>query len=393
MSPAGRPQALANLLLSRVLRGAGAGLINIGFPYLALTQVRTGAFLLGLLYALGAISTAALTLVLSRYGSRTHLRHAYLLSMVLLPVAAGLLLLPPELPVLALACALGGISATGSLAGGGVGGPAMPLQTAVLSDLVPASERTVWFGRFTFVATLASAGGTLLGGYVGLEDLFLLALALSTASIVAAIPVPVRKVERGRVPTPQSRETIRRFTATGVLNGFSQGLLTPFLIPFFVIVFGVPRPEMAVLATLAGVIGTFAVLTAPALERWGGFVRAVVTTRLVGAALAVAMPFVPFLAAVAFYLALPALRVAALPAQTAALMGRVSAEDRSEGAGINQAARVAAASGATALGGFALEDLAVAIPFIGYGAALAINSYLYIRFFGWRSDRIPTAST
>jgi len=388
-APRRRSAPLGLLLTSRILRGVSAGLVNIGFPYLLLTELHSGAFLLGVLYATGSLSTAMLSYLVSRYGSRQALRPAFLLSLTLLPVACALLVVSPSLWAAALASVIGGFSATGSLAGGGVGGVAFPLQTAILSDLVDPVDRTRWFSYFTFIASLAAAGGSLLAGFINLPTLFLFALVVSLVSVVVSVPIPIRPVERGRRPSARSREVIRRFTWTGVLNGFSQGLLTPFLIPFFVIVFAVPRSEMAVYSTVSSLIGTVAILAAPALERRWGFVRAIVSTRLVAAVLAAAMPFTPFLAALGIYFALPGLRVAALPAQTSAMMGRLPHADRSEGAGTNQAARVGAASGATAIAGYGLENVAVAVPFFGYAAALVTNTYLYLHFFGWDGERLP----
>ena len=390
IDPAAARRGAWTLLISRVLRGLAAGLIAIGFPYLVLTELQSGAFTLGLIYASGALSTAILTYVFGRYGSRSALRIAYLASLALLPVAAFLLLLPPSLPIAFAASVVGGFSATGSLAAGGVGGVAMPLQTAILSDLTPASSRTRWFSLFTFLTSVSAALGALAGGSGSLWEVFATALVLSAASVVVALIVPVRSVARGRRPSAHSQGVIWRFTATGVLNGFSQGLLTPFLIPFFVIFFGVTRPEMAVYTTAGSLLGTVSVLAAPYLDARWGFVQAIVGTRAVAAGLAALMPFVPLVPALAMYIALPAFRVAAIPAQQSALMGRLPHSDRAEGAGTNQAARVGAASGATALGGFALEDVAAAVPFVGYGAVLAANAYLYVHFFGWHGERIPT---
>ncbi|MHB1435014.1 MAG: MFS transporter [Thermoplasmata archaeon] len=387
--PAPRAGALGLLLSSRVLRGVAAGLVNIGFPYLLLVDLHSGAFILGLLYATGSLSTAGLSYAVSRYGSRRALRPAFLLSLALLPVACALLVWNPNLLAAALASVIGGFSATGSLAGGGVGGVAFPLQTTILSDLVAPAQRTRWFSYFTFIASIAAAGGSLWAGFIDLPTLFTIALIVSLVSVIVSIPIPIRPIERGRKPSARSREVIRRFTWTGVLNGFSQGLLTPFLIPFFVVVFAVPRPEMAVYSTVSSLIGTFALLGAPALERRWGFVRAIVGTRLIAAALAAIMPFTPLMAALGIYFALPGLRVAALPAQTSALMGRLPHADRSEGAGTNQAARVGAASGATAVAGYGLENVAVAVPFLGYAAALVANAYLYLHFFGWDGERLP----
>ena len=389
VEPAIARRGLGSLLASRVLRGLAAGLLAIGFPYLVLTELHTGALVLGLIYAGGAGSTALLTYGFGRYGSREALRVGYLASLVLLPIAAFLLLLPPNLPLAIAASAVGGFSATGSLAGGGVGGAAMPLQTAILSDLTPPPTRTRWFSQFTFWAAVSAAMGSLAAGIGTLQEVFLVALLLSLASVVVALSVPVRSIARRRRPSTRSQDVIRRFTATGVLNGLSQGILTPFLIPFFVIYFGIARPEMAVYTTASSLIATASVLAAPYLEARWGFVVAIVGTRAVAATLAVLMPFVSLTPALAIYLALPAFRVAALPAQQSALMGRLPHEDRAEGAGTNQAARVGAAGAATALGGFALEDVAAAVPFLGYGIILTANAYLYVHFFGWHGERIP----
>ncbi|EQD42633.1 multidrug ABC transporter, partial [mine drainage metagenome] len=205
------------LLATRILRGLAAGLLTIAFPYLVLEELHTGAFLLGIVYAGGALSTAALSYGFGRLGSRTAMRATYLISLALLPVACFILLLPATLPLAAVASILGGFSATGSLAGGGVGGIAMPLQTAILSDLLPASTRTRWFSVFTFAVGFSAAIGAFIAGFGGLDQLFVVALVLSAASVVVAVAVPVRSLPRGRRPSASSRGVIRRFAATGLL--------------------------------------------------------------------------------------------------------------------------------------------------------------------------------
>ncbi|EQD28851.1 major facilitator superfamily MFS_1, partial [mine drainage metagenome] len=225
----------------------------------------------------------ALSYGFGRLGSRTAMRATYLISLALLPVACFILLLPATLPLAAVASILGGFSATGSLAGGGVGGIAMPLQTAILSDLLPASTRTRWFSVFTFAVGFSAAIGAFIAGFGGLDQLFVVALVLSAASVVVAVAVPVRSLPRGRRPSASSRGVIRRFAATGLLNGFSQGLLTPFLIPFFVLIFGIDRSQMATYATASSLVGTLSVLAAPFLEARWGWVIAVVGTRGVAA--------------------------------------------------------------------------------------------------------------
>ncbi len=232
VSPGSR-SGLLFLMGSRVSRGFASGLLNVGFAYLVISELNEGYFVLGLLYVGGALSTAILTYILGRIGSRVNLRITYLTALGLLPVACLLLLIPPSLTAAALASVLGGFSATGSLSGGGVGGAAMPLQTAILADLTPRQGRTRWFSYFTFLSGASAALGTLAAGVGTLENVFLLALILSLAAVVLGVPIPVRGVSRGASPSVRSRGVIRKFTLTGLLNGFSQGLLTPFLIPYF----------------------------------------------------------------------------------------------------------------------------------------------------------------
>ncbi len=383
---------LVLLLGSRVTRGFAAGLINIGYPYLVLMDLHATYLVLGLLYVGGALSTAILTYIFGRAGTRVNLRMAYLTSMALLPLAVVLLLFPPNFELAALASVLGGFSATGSLAGGGVGGVAMPLQTAILADLTPISQRTRWFSYFTFLTGAAAAVGSLAAGLGSLTEVFGVALVLAVAAVLFAIPIPIRTVTRGKAPSRRSRKVIRQFTFTGILNGFSQGLLTPFLIPYFILTFGLSRSEMSVYSFVAGSVGTLSVLFAPYLDSRWGFVKAIVGTRMVAALLALSIPFIPLDPALAAYMALPAFRVAALPAQSSALVSNLPAQDRAEAAGTNQAARVGASSGATALAGYSLTDVALAIPFVGYAIALSVNSYFYVYFFGWKGTRLKDAS-
>ncbi|EQD71350.1 major facilitator superfamily MFS_1, partial [mine drainage metagenome] len=155
------------------------------------------------------------------------------------------------------------------------------------------------------------------------------------------------------------------------------------------LVYHLPAGEMSLYAAASGVSATVALLFSPLLERHWGFVPSLSYTRGTGAVLAVLLPFLRiFPVSVAIYLALPALRVVALPTQTSAMMGMLPPEDRAEGSGANQATRVASAGGATAFSGWAVDNLALSVPFLGYAAAVFGNIFLYVHFFGW--SKAPT---
>ncbi len=215
-------RSLAFLTTSRILRSFAAGFLNLAFPYLILTQLHESATVLGLLYAAGGLSTAALAFGFGRFGTRVHQRYGYYLALALLPVACLLLTFPGSFPLVALGAALGGFSATGSLAGGGVGGAVQPFQTAILSDLVPPADRTRWLSVLSFLNGLSAALGALLVAGVSLGELFPVGLALSLGALLLSLPIEIRETRRGHRPASRSRRAIRRFTATGILNGFSQ---------------------------------------------------------------------------------------------------------------------------------------------------------------------------
>ena len=80
-----------------------------------------------------------------------------------------------------------------------------------------------------------------------------------------------------------------------MLNGLSQGLFVPFLIPFFVPVYNVPMSQMSVYAFAGRTLGSVAILAAPLLERRFGFVKSVVITRGLGLAMLTLLPVVKFL--------------------------------------------------------------------------------------------------
>ena len=382
--PPHRVRSLVLLSLSRGLRSFTAGFLNLAFPYLVLEDLHQGIFLLGLFFAGAALTTAGLAWGLGRLGTRVALRETYLIALIPLPIASLLLLDSTNIWVVGIACLLGGFSATGSLAGGGVGGVAQPLQTSILSALVPPQERTHMFSLFAFMNGLLAAVGALVVAFLPFSTIFLLGAGLSLVALLVSVFVEVVPRARKGRPAETSRKVIWKFSATGILNGFSQGLITPFLIPFFVVVYAIPRTEMAPFTTASGLAATFALLLAPLLDRRWGFVPSITYTRGAAAILALLFAFLRYLPiSLAIYLLLPALRVMALPTQTSAMVGMLPAADRAEATGTNQAARLGSASGATAFSGWALGNVSLEVPFVGYALAVLSNIYLYVRYFGW----------
>ena len=373
--------SLTVLCFIRAYRSVAAGLINLVFPYLVLLQMGQGALILGLIYTVATLASAGLGLLLSFASDFVGRRAAYVVSLAMLPLSTALLLVSRSLPVVFLAAAVGGYSATGSLAGGGVGGVAAPIQSALMTDLTSREDRTFYFGLLAFLAGIAAAFGAFVAGYLSLEVVLVIATTISSVSTVLALFLRDRG-ERGRGLRMRTAKTIGEFSLTGMLNGLSQGLLTPFLIPFFILIYHVPQDTMGVYATISGVIASFSLLLAPRLEKMLGFLGSIYATRGATIVLAVIFPFVQVLpVSLAVYFALPSLRVTAVPVQQTAMMDMVNTAERGRAFGINQATRLMFSAVGTGFTGYEFHVDLIYVPFVLYGAVMLGNLFLYHSFF------------
>jgi predicted MFS family arabinose efflux permease len=372
---------LVFLALFRISRSIAAGMITVAFPYLVLTYRHYSPLQLGLLYTSAAISTALLGLLFGFLTDSWGRGKTLLLVGLLLPVSSVIVLISTRLPALFVATSLGGYSATGSLMTGGIGGAAQPIQNAVITDLTTPQNRTSYFSILTFLSGMFGAIGALLSKHTGVVNVFLDATLISGGGLVFLAFIETTDV-RGNLRRLHSKVVIGKFTVTGILNGFSLGLVVPFLIPFFVIVYDVPKSEMAVYAFASGALAAFALLAAPRLEQMLGFVKSIAVTRGVGTALLLLLPFWHvFAIALAVYLVTPALRVMAVPVQRTALTEMVKQDELGRALGISQVARLGASSGGITLTGYLFNISEIAAPFCIYAVVMAANIYLYFHFF------------
>jgi len=373
--------SLSVLCVIRVLRSVAAGLINLMFPYLVLVQMGQGALVLGLIYTVATLASAGLGLVLGFASDIVGRKVAYLMALVLLPISTALLLGSPSLPAVFLAAAVGGYSATGSLASGGVGGVAAPIQSALMTDLTSRKDRTFYFGLLAFLAGIAAAGGAFLAGILPIPTIVLFATAVSSVSTALGLFLADRGVRR-RTLGMRTAKVIGQFSLTGMLNGLSQGLLTPFLIPFFILIYNVPQETMGLYATISGIIASLSLLLAPSLERALGFLGSIYATRGATIGLALILPFVQVLpVSLAIYFALPSLRVTAVPVQQTAMMDMVDSAERGRAFGINQATRLGLSAAGTGFTGYEFHLDLIYVPFVLYGGVMLANLLLYRTFF------------
>ncbi len=243
------------LALARTCRSIAAGMLNLAFPYYILTRFPHGVLVIGFIFIAATLAGAVLSLLVGIGADVWGRRGTLVVANLLLPLSAIMVYLSHSLWLIVPAAMLGGYSSTGSLGGGGVGGVAQPVQSVVLANLTSYQERTKYFSLFTFLAGVAGALGALLARVLEVRDIFLVAAIISAAGIPLLWCIKV-DASRGKLVRLKTRATIGKFTLTGMLNGFAQGLVVPFLIPFFILVYHLPKSEMSVFAFSAGLLAS-----------------------------------------------------------------------------------------------------------------------------------------
>jgi predicted MFS family arabinose efflux permease len=273
-------------------------------------------------------------------------------------------------------------------------------MNALIADKTNEENRTKVYSLFFLSLSLAGAVGALLS-HLNYRDGFIIALILSLASLIIILPVKDKYDESLRrfknFSTSNSinlsesdKKVIKRFIATGALNGLGQGLVTPFLPLIFEVLLKVPKEEIGNIFFLGGITSGFVSLLTPLITSRLGFVKTVILTRSISTVALILLPFVnifsPILSydlmlALALYIIYIMFRVISLPTQSSLMMNLVSQDSRSTATGMNQAARLFPSAIATISSGFIINYLALPIPFFLAFIVNIANIYLYKKFF------------
>ncbi len=375
-----------HLFWFRVFRGIAAGTIVVAFPYFVLSAFSHGHMWLGIFYAVGTVVTAIAGFLLGVRFDRHPTRALTISTALLLTISFFIFAaLAHTWFFVLLASGLAGVSATGSMAGGGVGGIAVPLQGALVARIIPSRQRTAVYSVLTFVAGISLAVGIGVSSFCSIETLFIIGLVTSALSVIPLFFLPSMAFENHQ---ELPRDTVRTkalfdFSITGLLNGLSQGLTVPFLVPLFILYYQTPRGPMSLYSLCASVIGSGALLLAPWFDRRWGLVKSMVITRGTGIVVLLVIALIRFFPlAIFLFILFPALRVIALPIQQRAITDIAGVQNAGTVLGANQGTRLIAASAGSAVAGYLFEQGLVTIPFYGYAIIAAYNLVLYRRFFG-----------
>jgi predicted MFS family arabinose efflux permease len=338
-------------------------LIGVTLARRGLSDAAVGAVLAGLL-----AGTAAVSVLIARYGDRIGRRRCYRLLFVVMAAAGSVFALTGSLPAL-LVAALSGTVSTDVVESG----PFTSLEQAMLPHA--GGDTTRLFGAYNTVATLAGSLGALLA-LIGSSPRWLLVYPLAAAAALIAAARLSPAVERGEEleaeplpPLHRSRGIVLRLSALFALDSFGGGFVPQTFIAYlFVRKYGASPHTLAIVFFAIGLLQAISFQAAVRLAGRIGLLRTMVFTHLPSNLLLVAVAFAPNLAsAIALLLARFLLSQADVPTRQAYVMAVVEPSERTAAAAYTNTARYLTRPVAPLIAGAAIRG-ALGAPFVIAGA-------------------------
>lgn len=371
------------ILASRALRNFAAGSINVAVGLYMYTELHYSLLLIGTVFGAASLSAPPLTLLFGLTSDVFGRKKMFATGNSLLALSTLIVLATTSYHWMVLASALGGFGIAGTTVRGGVGGYVAPMQNALLAEKAPPGERTRYLSLASLVGGVSASLGAFLANLPDYKTLFAAGLALALAATLLAAFI---RESENRKPSKEflrfnSWRSIAKFSATGAVNGFGQGLVTPYFSVLFKSHYNMSNGLIGDIMGAATLAAALTVYFTPHVARRLGFVKTVTATRGVGALLLALFPFAPNpVLAAADYFCLTALRAISMPAQQSLLLGLVAEDERGAASSINQASRLLPSSAGTLAAGYLFTD-SFGLPFLLSLPVNMLNILLYNVFF------------
>lgn len=386
------------LFATRTLRLFGYGFLSV---ILALYLAESGLdeLLMGVLFSLTLVGDAGISLLLTTTADRFGRKKTLVIGAVLMMVAGVVFILTSNPLLLIIAAIIGVISPSGNEIG-----PFLPVEQAMLSQLVSKEQRTGIFAWYGLIGSLSTAFGALAGGYLstllqgrGMSPLDSYRVILLGYAIIGGILAIVftglsRECEAARNPAsiaPRSRFGLHR--SRGVvfklsmlfsLDAFAGGfVLQSFMAYWFHVRYGADEAALGGIFFGANLLAGFSALLAVPLAKKIGLIRTMVFTHLPSNILLILVPLMPnFPLAISMLLLRFSISQMDVPTRQAYTMAIVEPDERSAAAGITGIARSVGASLSPAVAG-ALFSVFLGGPFIVAGGLKIVYDLILFRNF------------
>jgi MFS family permease len=341
---------------------------------------------------IGAIITVSLagdffgTYLIALYADRWGRRRTLAVLAGLMGLTGAIFGLVSNYPILLAAGFVGTLGSSASETA-----PFLPIEQAIVPQIVPAERRTGVFARYNLVASFAAALGALaaglpdllthagiglmsgirlmFGAYVlaGLLAVFLaarLSPAVEVHDALARSPNGPAVAERRLIPAMgRSRAIVLRLAALFSLDSLAGGLVAQSLVAlYFHLRFGIPLGPLGVLFFAANTLSALSFLAAVPLARRFGLLNTMVFTHLPSNALLVLVAFMPtFPLAAGLLLLRQLLSQMDVPTRQAYTMALVAPQERTAAASMTSLARSAGSAASPVISGALLQGALVTL--------------------------------
>ena len=386
------------LFTTRTFRLFGYGFLSV---VLALYLVESGFddFLMGLLFSLTLVGDASISLLLTTTADRFGRKKTLIIG-ALLMMFAGVVFIMTSNPVLLICAAVFGVISPS----GNEIGPFLPIEQAMLSQLVSKEKRTGVFAWYGLIGSLATAFGALTGGFLAkllqhsgtsaLDSYRLILLGYALIGGVLAVTFcglshdceAIQSVDsvasQTRFGLHKSRGVITKLSMLFSLDAFAGGfVLQSFMAYWFHLRYGADEAMLGGIFFGANLLAGVSALLAVPLAKKIGLIRTMVFTHLPSNVFLILVPLMPnFPLAITMLLLRFSISQMDVPTRQAYTMAVVNPDERSAAAGITGIARSIGASISPAAAG-ALMAVFPGGPFIIAGGLKIIYDLILYRNF------------
>ena len=358
--------------------------------------------------AIGALITVSLvgdffgTYLIGLYADRWGRRRTLAALAGLMALTGAIFGLLSFYPILLIAGFFGTLGTSGSETA-----PFLPIEQAIVPQIVRGERRTATFARYNLVASFAAAIGALAAGLpdvlthagVGQTSGIRLMFGLYVLAALVAAVLAIRlspSVEAGgaqhrgsrRRFTPalhRSRSIVVRLAALFSVDALAGGLVVQSLMAlYFHLRFGVPLGTLGVLFFAANSLSALSFLAAVPLARRFGLLNTMVFTHLPSNLLLALVAFMPtFPLAAGVLLLRQLLSQMDVPTRQAYTMALVASEERTAAASVTSLARSAGSAASPVISGALLQGmlLTLGLPFVIAGAMKSVYDLTLWRTF------------
>ena len=381
MDAAPRDPDAARPLRTRGLRALVDGLVAVVLPGYLLARGLSPSQVGGVITAT-LLGSAAVTLVIGLRGGRLDRVHLLQLMAVLMVVTGVLFGMVAGFAALLVVAALGTINPSS-----GDVSAFLPIEQALLPDTVAPERRTHVFARYSLVAALAGAVGSLaaagpewLARRTDLSELdagrgvFLLYALVGVVLLVQyrrlAPRPPLDVAGLGRAGLGRSKGIVLRLSALFGIDSFGSGFaVQSILVLWLSLRFGLSTGQAGAVFFWSGLLTASSALLAPRLAARIGLVRTMVFTHVPANLLLMSAALMPSVGpAIACLLARSLLSQMDVPARTSYVMAVVDPAERTAAAAVTNVPRSLASALPPLAAGWMLQHSSFGWPLLLAGA-------------------------